>query len=561
MLVCVLRFVVAIDFTFFLFYYVAKRHRLQSLVSSNLNHSQRLGLFYFAFMTNKSIRRKTKIAANKFNRKVRFVDTLQGADGYYDKDTGEIVIARDSQKKHVFVFGHEFMHSIENSDEYFNLITHLRNNSAFVSKKLAESGGKWETLLQNKITQYENALGQTLTPAEAEAEIFADAIADELFSDYSSIESLATQNRSVFLKLKQWFYEKLVAPQYEARGYSNKNKASRMTYALMLKAEKAAITKKTTDTNGDIKHSIESTLEGKQYVKADRQVIQGNDSSKWGNQVINYINSTIRNGKNVVVYSQDGDALTISRDTAGKAAFRNQITNPDGTKRTMTDDEYAVKLRAETHIDELSKVSLKGKSTIPDSKNHSFAKDGFNYRTAYFLDADGSYYKLTISVGKNGTINTVYNIGKIKEARPPFSGSMAVTDKTATTVTASTNNISDSDENVNGNVQFSANKPEIIAKITNDYGYSEASANTVYKAARTMKQNAGSTADAEELTMAVVSAIENTRKGEFDSGDVERITRLIAQDAQTNKIQLLYTISFFTVYPLLHHMKIIKNLK
>ena len=41
---------------------------------------------------------------------------------------------------------------------------------------------------------------------------------------------------------------------------------------------------------------------------------------------------------------------------------------------------------------------------MPDYKNHSFAKDGFNYRTAYFEDVDGQYYKLTLSVGKNGEI-------------------------------------------------------------------------------------------------------------------------------------------------------------
>jgi len=58
-------------------------------------------------------------------------------------------------------------------------------------------------------------------------------------------------------------------------------------------------------------------------------------------------------------------------------------------------------------------------------------------------------YKLTMSVGKNGTVNTVYNVGKIKEARSPFSGSKAVTDKSATTVTASDINIPNYQQNVN----------------------------------------------------------------------------------------------------------------
>ena len=47
-------------------------------------------------------------------------------------------------------------------------------------------------------------------------------------------------------------------------------------------------------------------------------------------------------------------------------------------------------------------------------KKHKIAKDGFTYRTVYFKDFDGSYYKITLSVGENNGISTVYNVGKIK---------------------------------------------------------------------------------------------------------------------------------------------------
>lgn len=40
-------------------------------------------------------------------------------------------------------------------------------------------------------------------------------------------------------------------------------------------------------------------------------------------------------------------------------------------------------------------------------KNHKFAKDGFTYRTAYFEDFDGQYYRITISIGKAGNVSTV----------------------------------------------------------------------------------------------------------------------------------------------------------
>ena len=173
-----------------------------------------------------------------------------------------------------------------------------------------------------------------------------------------------------------------------------------------------------TQTAADEELYAIKTIGDKQYVQADRQVIQGNDPNQWRKQIYDYINNTIRKGEDVVVYAADGDALTITEDTAGKARFRNEVRGKNGAKRLLTDEEFAVKLRAEGHIDELAEASIRGKEDFPDTKNHPFAKDGFNYRTAYFADKTG-YYRLTLSVGKNGTVNTVYNVGKIEEARFP----------------------------------------------------------------------------------------------------------------------------------------------
>ncbi len=65
---------------------------------------------------------------------------------------------------------------------------------------------------------------------------------------------------------------------------------------------------------------------------------------------------------------------------------------------------------------ELAEVSKgNNRPPTPDNKNHRFAKDGFTYRTAYFEDYNGEYYRITISIGNNGDVATVYNVGKIKK--------------------------------------------------------------------------------------------------------------------------------------------------
>lgn len=158
----------------------------------------------------------------------------------------------------------------------------------------------------------------------------------------------------------------------------------------------------------------------KQYVKLDRQVINGDNPKVWVKELRKYINDEIRQGNDITVMAADGDLLRITADTAGKATFRNDIKMSDNSTRKMRNDEFLAKLRAESHIDELAQISTRGKNVTPDYKKHSFAKDGFNYRTAYFEDADGKYYKITMSVGIDGKINTIYNIGRmqIKEKFP-----------------------------------------------------------------------------------------------------------------------------------------------
>lgn len=225
-------------------------------------------------------------------------------------------------------------------------------------------------------------------------------------------------------------------------------------------ADKRAKAKKAT---GEVKAAI-MDKNGYQYVQTSRNVITGNDSSKWGQQVTNYINNEIRRGHDVTVYTKNGVPLTIAEDTAGKAAFRNYVKLADGSKRLMTDAEYAVKLRAESHIDELAKVSrgaTRKNGYVPDDKGHIFAKDGFDYREAYFLDGDNytgdNYYLLTMSVGKNGRINTIYNVGRVQKTDLPTTWGQAPTrSKTETEDAVSNNSIHNANPSVKGSKQTKA---------------------------------------------------------------------------------------------------------
>ena len=164
------------------------------------------------------------------------------------------------------------------------------------------------------------------------------------------------------------------------------------------------------------KASIETLENGKKYVRADRQVIFGNDPDAWSEQLEDYINGKIRNGQDIRLVAEDGDVLTLTADTAGKVASFYE------NGRTMSDEAFERKVNAGAHIDELAQVSTRGYDRPKadyNARHGRMASVGWDYRTAFFQDFNGKYYQCTISVSMGEDGNVVYNIGKIKERRFP----------------------------------------------------------------------------------------------------------------------------------------------
>ncbi|MBQ2877001.1 MAG: hypothetical protein IJE25_08320 [Clostridia bacterium] len=420
---------------------------------------------------------------------------LIGANGYIDQDHSVIhinieagrVIEQIGDYALDAALTHEVGHGIkENAPRLFEEL------KSFVHKEFFP-GQSWDAIVERRQRQYQAALNaaakknnteaRSFTWEDAEEEVVCNSLGKMLTSK-RVMESLSTEHRSLFGRI--WraiknFFARITGRMSSAGEYANKTteqriveqgvkskqaelerlfvnalKAANSNAAARSDARLAAKDKTTDDSNAaksneksaltntnsenvhvsgeKLSYSIVELDDGKQYVEAsEKQIITGTDPQKWAIQVADYINKVIRNGSDLTVKTTDGDYLTITRDTAYKAGTRNQVRNPDGTYRTMTDSEYLCKLNAEIHINELAEISKNSsKLPTPDYKNHRFAKDGFTYRTAYFKDFDGSYYKLTISVGENGSVSTVYNVGKMKKDTLPsgkivstFSGSKA----------------------------------------------------------------------------------------------------------------------------------------
>ena len=377
-----------------------------------------------------------KIVSDK-NVEIRFDENLKTPDGKIANGSysdGVITINPNSSNTGEFIAIHELTHAIGTKEMIDIIESYKESNTQF---KLDV-----EKLLQNYNTN------------EINEEALADVSA-QLFGNQEFINNIAQENPNIFQKI----YSEIKYLWHQFIGYKNQQQFIDDLYYKWTKAYNS-----NNKLNNTENYLITQNDKGK-YVKADRQVISGNNPSEWESQVENYINDSIRKGKDIQVTTENGDLLTITKDTSGKAKFRNQITDKNGNTRYLNNKEFLSKLTAETHIDELAQISKKiNKTPIPDYKNHQFAKDGFDYRSAYFEDFDGQYYKITMSVGKNGNIDTIYNIGKMDKKNRSKSSLVAQRPSdnkiTSNEELTSTNSIPSQNNNVNTTTKYSIQESE-----------------------------------------------------------------------------------------------------
>ena len=377
-----------------------------------------------------------------------------------------VIFINDRQDALEHITGHEVMHNVI-SDE------NVKADFLNTVKSYVESSNEFKAVFEKKRQMYEDRLGKEVSDDYIWEEVAAD-IGGDLFGDSEFITKVTREQPSLAKRIVESIRELINKLRnslaQRTNGFIHPNnriiEGETLRYVTDLeKLEKAYVKaiRENTAVNTE-RFSIESNDKGK-YVKADRQVIKSDNPNDWEKEIYDYINESIRNGKDIVIPTDDGDNLTISEKTAWKMGYRNTVRE-NNIPVKINNDEYRTKINAAAHIDEISEISQRGKKNVPDRKNHNFAQDGFNYRTAYFEDFDGERYKLTISVGENAQQKTVYNIGKIKKSSSPeLRGSKAGGKNTTSAIKNSLQkSISDNGENVNTqnkeNVKFSVDDKE-----------------------------------------------------------------------------------------------------
>ncbi len=332
--------------------------------------------------------------------------------GRYDPHTGTIKLNAGAKSTALvdYVLKHELAHSVERTKLGTQLEKIVRGSM----------GAQFDTAVQEKITEYQR-YGKPLSEADAKHEVVAHWLGQNLYQNgfaQAVVNGDAKVGNVILRTLDQVRL---------ALGGTQKSRTAANIAIVERLFMRALEQSPALDSNGEVQYSIETLPDGRRYVKADRQVIFGEDPSQWEQQIIDYVNDVVRGGQDMTIPTQEGDVLTINGRTAWKLGYRNDT--PNGK---IDDATYRLKGDAAGHIDELAEVSAlkKSKPNLKPNRRMPFGRDGFDYRTAYFLDKDNSYYQLMLSVGVDGNVKTVYNIGDIKKVPFPVTGSKA---KTGTT--------------------------------------------------------------------------------------------------------------------------------
>ena len=438
--------------------------------------------------------------------------TPRRADGSIDIKNKRITIDYENKQPIQFIFKHELTHFGESSKLYGDFTDAVEKSKLF-EKWLGEKTGKQGStvrlkaqLLNNIMSTRTNA-GAAVDISGARAEMIADFVGGALFSDNGSglegiIKNADTKERGA---IRQFLHDFI---SYLKKKISGNREISFEISKLedMFNRMFADATEKTSDNQTE-KYSIVALENGNTYVKASRNVISGDNISAWRKQITNFFNELLDGEKSLDISTIDGDVLTITKsETANKA--RDNFKQVNGQKVRMSADEFRVKLNAEAHIDEIAETSIGVKNKTADTKSHDFASNGFTYRTAYFQDFDGTYYRLRLSVGNNGTVATVYNVGKINKDSLPSHTKIVALVGSKPLGKLSDNSISNNDTSVNTNISEntqndtekysieteSADKTEDfdkIADLVNRYNNGEISKNEYYEQMRENWRKAG----------------------------------------------------------------------
>lgn len=343
--------------------------------------------------------------------RVRMADAVRGGTANGVIEGNEIRIAKDAQDPVMQVVGHEWTHRVQElAPEQYTAF----RDAIMEDPDVAEAA--------NILYEQYNRMGVEISTDEALDEAAAN-YAGEMIANTDVLNEFIrrhSEDRTLLEKLRDAIRE--IVGKLTGKA---KQQAQTAEGLLQQAFEAAAQNSKNAATEGGkAKFEIKTLDDGRSYVKADRQVLEGDDPKQWGVQLQNYINSEIRKGNDIVLPTTDGGLVRLTERSAYKLADNKSTDLKTHQKTQLSDEAYRLKETAASHIDE---IILTGEFShymedIGGVHQNDIGEDGFNSYVSYFEDSDGQYYRVSFVSALNGNEETAYSIGNIQKRKKPTTG-------------------------------------------------------------------------------------------------------------------------------------------
>ena len=296
--------------------------------------------------------------------------------GYYDPKTDTINLNKLTEDTLNHELGHKILTRVENKQDLLNSIRESYGDEYLINKYGSQYGNDLNLLAEEQL---------------------ADGFSDYYKGRLNGEDKVRLGTRLGIPQKVLAIYDRITEA---VMGLVGKQDAIKQFYAQM-ETGKFRTKQQVPGGDGRVRTmSIEATRDGRNIVVINNNILEGVPSKQIVPTIRKYLNENFKGNDYPLNFGNDGTG-TINRNTIRKYVDPHQ-----------TFEDILVKGKMAGELPDILKVSKKY-AEAADTKAHSFAKDGFEYRTSR-IEIDGQQFDVTINVGLNSKGKLVYAFNNIK---------------------------------------------------------------------------------------------------------------------------------------------------
>lgn len=297
--------------------------------------------------------------------------------GYYDPKTDQINLNKLTEDTLNHELGHKLLTRVENKQDLLNAIRESYGDEYLINKYGSQYGNDLNLLAEEQL---------------------ADGFSDYYNGRLNGEDKVRLGTRLGIPQKVLAIYDRITEA---IMGLVGKQDAIKQFYAQMETGKFRNAKQQVPGGDGRVRTmSIEAAHDGRNIVVVNNNILEGVPSKQIVPTIRKYLNENFKGNDYPLNFGNDGTG-TINRNTIRKYVDPHQ-----------TFEDILIKGKMAGELPDILKVSKKY-AEATDTKAHSFAKDGFEYRTSR-IEIDGQQFDVTINVGLNSKGKLVYAFNNIK---------------------------------------------------------------------------------------------------------------------------------------------------